>query len=204
MKGAQELQKRVSAGQMSRREFLRAAAAMGLSIPWIAGALAACAPPTPSTPPSAAPAAAGEAAEKISVAPGTKLTMKLRAAFMPETNEVLAALVKDWGEKNGVPLEVDIVSMNDLQTIAATAAETGAGPDIIELNMNSPHLFAEKLVDVSDIAEDLGSRYGGWYDIGKEACVVDGKWMAIPRFFAAHAITYRTDIFEQIGYSQVP
>jgi multiple sugar transport system substrate-binding protein len=138
------------------------------------------------------------------VAPGTKLTLKLRAAFIPEANDILKAVVLDWSNKTGVPVEVDIVSMNDLQTIAATAAETGAGPDIIELNQNSPFLFAEKLVDVSDIATKLGDKYGGWYPVAEEAAKVDGKWMAIPRFFAAHAITYRTDLLKEVGVEKPP
>lgn len=135
---------------------------------------------------------------------GTKLTMKLRAAFVPQANDILRSIVKDWGNRANVEVEVDIVSMNDLQTIAATAAETGAGPDIIEINQGSAHLFAEKLVDVSDVAEDLGNRYGGWYDSAIEACNVDGKWLALPRFYAAHAINYRQDIFEQVGVTTPP
>ena len=32
----------------------------------------------------------------------------------------------------------------------------------------------DQLLDVSDIAEELGEEYGGWYDVGVEASVVDG------------------------------
>lgn len=135
---------------------------------------------------------------------GTKLSMKLRAAFIPQANEILSALIKDWGARSNVQVEVDIVSMNDLQTIAATAAETGAGPDIVELNQNSAHLFAEKLADISDVCEDLGSRFGGWHEVGKQACIVDGKWLAMPRFLAAHAMNYREDTLGQVGYATPP
>jgi multiple sugar transport system substrate-binding protein len=39
-----------------------------------------------------------------------------------------------------------------------------------------PFLFDEKLVDVSDIAEEIGNKQGGWYDATREAAVVNGKW----------------------------
>lgn len=185
--------------KLSRREFLRLATLAGG-----AGVLAACGVKETPLPPTAAPAEAMPAAAKVSVAPGTKLTMKLRAAFMPQGNEILKAIIQDWGAKNNVPLEVDIVSMNDLQTIAATAAETGAGPDIIEINQGSAHLFAEKLVDVSDVCGDLAGRYGGFYTSAEEACKVGGKWLSVPRFYAPHAISYRTDLFEQAGIKSPP
>lgn len=200
--------------RLSRRDFLKFASLAGTG-----GVLAACSPQAAATPaalpPTALPTEAAVATAapvveapavpaKPSVAPGTKLTMKLRAAFMPQGNEILKAIILDWGAKNDIPLEVDIVSMNDLQTIAATAAETGAGPDIIEINQGSAHLFAEKLADVTDVCSDLAARYDGFYASAEEACKVDGKWLSVPRFYAPHAISYRTDLFEQVGFSKPP
>ena len=213
------LTKRLQDGRMTRREFIVAAAAAGVSLSGIATVLASCAPtPTaaPPPPPTTAPAPtvagavptaaspAATAVPKLSVAPGSKLTMKLRAAFMPQGNEVLATLVQEWGKKNGIPVEVDIVSMNDLQTIAATAVETGAGPDIIEINQGTAHLYAQKLVDVSSVCNDLAKRFGGYYAAAEEACRVGDKWMSVPRFFAPHAINYRTDLFKKAGIANVP
>lgn len=192
--------------KMSRRDFLKFATVAGG-----AGMLAACGvKETPTPVPTEAVAATAPVVEataapaKLSVAPGTKLTMKLRAAFMPQGNEILKALIMDWGARNEIPVEADIVSMNDLQTISATAAETGAGPDIIEINQGSAHLFAEKLADVSDVCETLAGKYGGFYASAEEACKVGGKWLSVPRFYAPHAISYRTDLFEQAGITSVP
>ncbi len=186
--------------RFSRREFLRLSALTGASLT-AAGYLAGCVAPTAAP---AAPAASSGATSGAAYPPGTKLAMKLRASFIPQSNDILSATIKAWGEANGVETEVDIVSMNDLQTIAATAAETGAGPDIIELNQASAHLFAEELVDLTDVADDLGDRYGGWYDAAVEGCKVGESWMGLPRFFAAHAINYRPDITAQVGMTDVP
>lgn len=193
--------------KLSRRDFLKISVVGSASVAG-AGVLASCAPAATSTAVATAAATAAVTAttmpEKLSVASGTKLTMKLRAAFMPQGNEILKVIIQDWGAKNEIPVEVDIVSMNDLQTIAATAAETGAGPDIIEINQGSAHLFAEKLVDVSDVCGDLASRYGGYYVSAEEACKVAGVWLSVPRFYAPHAISYRKDLFEQVGVTTPP
>lgn len=198
MKEVNDLVRHLENGKLSRREFIKLALTAGVSMSGIASILAGCGPQaTPTEAPVATEAAAG--GTKLSVE--GKLTMKLRSSFIPQVNEVLKAVIEDWGAQNDVPVEVDIVSMNDIQTITATAAETGAGPDIVELNQSSAHTFAEALVDVSDVAEDLGKRYGGWYDSAVEACKVGDVWKAVPRYYAAHAINYRVDVFEKIGAS---
>lgn len=190
--------KSLKSGKMSRREFIIQSLAAGISVVGISSALASCAPqPTPTAKPA-------DTGSKISVAAGSKLTMKLRAGFITQGNEILKAIVLDWGKKNNVPVECDIVSMNDLQTITATAAETGAGPDIVEINQGSAHLFGEKLADVSDVAKDLAARYGGYYPAAEEACKVNNVWKSLPRFFASHAINYRTDVFQQAGAKEPP
>ncbi len=193
MNEQKKLVKDFGEGKISRRDFIKLALASGASVAGVASILSACAPePTPE------PAPAASSGSSL----GGELSMKLRAAFIPQGNEVLKAIIEDWGAKNGVKVNVDIVSMNDLQTITATAAETGAGPDIVEINQGSAHLYSSALVDVSAVCDDLGSRYGGWYDSAQEACVVDGKWLSVPRFYAPHAVNYRTDVFEAVGVTK--
>jgi len=212
MKEQKNLTNRLKEGKISRRDFIKLMLATGATATGIAAGLASCAPEPVATAvattaataaPVATEAMATEAAAKVLTVDG-KLTMKLRAAFMPQGNEILKVIIQDWGAKNNIPVEVDIVSMNDLQTIVATAAETGAGPDIIEINQSSAHLFGEKLADVSDVCEDLAARYDGFYTSAEEACKVDGKWLSVPRFYAPHAISYRKDLFEQVGAKEPP
>ena len=189
--------------RISRREFMKLAGVAGIS----ATGLAACVPaatPAPPAPPPAATMLPVEAGPTFNITAGSDVTTKLRAAYIPETNDVLAAIIKDWGKKNNVNAVPDLVSMDDLPTIAATAAETGTGPDIIELYVSQPHLFAEKLVEVSEIAEYIGKENGGWIDFAKEGCFVNGKWMAVPRYMNASVIYWREDYFQKIGYDHAP
>ena len=194
--------KRLQDGRMTRREFIVAAAAAGVSLSGIAGILASCAPTPTATAVPVAPKPAGTAAPPQPVVTD-KLRMKLRSSFITEGNEVLKVVAQQWGKENGVSVEVDLAGMGDLQTIAGTAAETGAGPDIVEVFVNTPHVYAEKLEDMSDVANELGAKFGGWYDLAKEACVpASGKWIGLPRFYAAHCIVYRADLFKQVGHDK--
>jgi multiple sugar transport system substrate-binding protein len=177
--------------------------------------LAACSQPAAPTPTAAkpaattasgsAPAAAATPATKAPGVPaGTKITMTVRAVFVPAANDLLTAQAKKWAEVNKAEATVEVVSLNDLQAKGATAAETGAGPDIMQLWVNAPHQFSEKLIDLTSVAETLGSKYGGWYDVAKEGVVVNGQWKAIPQFFSAHAMNYREDFFKAAGIDKNP
>ena len=44
------------------------------------------------------------------------------------------------------------------------------------MTLLQPFLYADKLMDVGDIAEEAGKAQGGWYPAAQEAAVVDGKW----------------------------
>jgi multiple sugar transport system substrate-binding protein len=67
-----------------------------------------------------------------------------------------------------------------------------------------PFLFEEKLLDVSDIAEEAGKKQGGWYDVAKEAGIVDGKWKAVPFSNIGQLMNWRTDWFAEIGVKKFP
>ena len=51
----------------------------------------------------------------------------------------------------------DQINMNDLNPRIASAIETKAGPDIIMMISNWPHLYADGLADVDDLVEEIAS-----------------------------------------------
>src|SRR5256885_8986706 len=71
--------------------------------------------------------------------------------------------VKKFEDKYGIPVRVDNESWEDVRPKAAVAANTGAGPDIILGTNDDANLYPEKLLEVSDLCNYLGKKYGGWY-----------------------------------------
>ena len=71
----------------------------------------------------------------------------------------------------------------DIRPKAAVAANVGSGPDImIGCGSTTPHPYPDKLLDVTDIAEYLGKKYGGWY-AGRRELRQDArhsKFIALP------------------------
>ena len=55
----------------------------------------------------------------------------------------------------------------------------------------------DALVDVSDIADKLGSQFGGWYKDIESYCKPGGAWKAIPFSFYGQVLNYRGDWFKE-------
>ena len=65
-------------------------------------------------------------------------------------------------------MRVDAESWDDIRPKSAVAANVGAGPDIIFGTLDDPFKFREKLLDLTDLAEYLGDKYGGWYPVARK------------------------------------
>src|SRR5256884_3324948 len=77
---------------------------------------------------------------------------------------------KKFSDQYKIPVRVDHEGWEDVRPKAAVAANVGSGPDIIISTFEDAHQYPDKLVDVSDVANYLGNKYGGWYDVGKAYC----------------------------------
>src|SRR6201997_316649 len=135
----------------------------------------------------------------------SKLSFMHESSFIATYDEFFKkTLVPQYQKAAGVDGDYQLISVGSLQTRMATAAETGNGPDITLTFFNCPSLFDDKLVDVSDIAEGIGKKNGGWYDSAKEAVIVNGKWKAIPFGNVGQIMNWRSDWFEEAGIKEFP
>lgn len=177
---------------VSRREFLRTAALAATTFVITSAALRA-----------------GRAIAQTAVpAPrfGTKsLTFLHENSFVKAFDDYFQEkLIPRYFQETGIQITYDLVSAGGILTKLSAAAETNSGPDLTHILLNWAFLFDEKLVDVTDIAEDIGRRYGGWYPAPKEAGIVKRKWKAIPMGNVGQLMVYRTDWFDEVGAKNFP
>src|SRR5260370_28627284 len=114
------------------------------------------------------------------------------------------ARAQDYEKETGVKIVYELTSVGSLPTRMTTITETGSGADVTMSFLLLPFLFADKLLDVTDIAEDIGRKQGGWYDAAREAAVVNGKWKAIPFSNIGQLMNWRTDWFAEGGVKKGP
>jgi multiple sugar transport system substrate-binding protein len=63
----------------------------------------------------------------------------------------------------GIKLTLETINANDIQARITSAIQSGSGADIILVVNNWPQLYAGSVVDVSDVAEEIGNTQGGYY-----------------------------------------
>ncbi len=119
-------------------------------------------------------------------------------------DDLLRELGKEYSKKTGVGISFEFIHMNDLPTKTAAAVESGAGPDVINLWSDGPHLHAKALIDVSDVCTSLGNELKGWTNIAKDIGKVGKTWRAVPWGIIPIALTYREDWLKEVGYSTFP
>ncbi len=66
------------------------------------------------------------------------------------------------------------------------------------------HQYPDKLLDVSDLGEYLGGKYGGWYDGPKGYATREGKFIGLPLAAIGNAIVYRDSWVKEAGFSEFP
>src|SRR5919201_6359064 len=111
---------------------------------------------------------------------GTRLNILEWVSFVPASDVEFKRLAAEFGKVAGVEMTVDQINMNDLNPRIASAIETKSGPDIIMMISNWPHLYADGLADVDDVAEEIAKRDGAFYEFNRRVSVVDGRWNAVP------------------------
>jgi len=135
---------------------------------------------------------------------GAKLRVLRWKRFVQGDEDTWMANVKKFTQLTGVEVRVDNEGWEDVRPKAAVAANVGSGPDIIVGWFDDPHQYPDKLVDVSDVANYLGNKYGGWYDVCRKYGTKNNRWIAIPLGIIGNAIVYRESHVKAAGFDGIP
>jgi multiple sugar transport system substrate-binding protein len=151
-----------------------------------------------------APGAAADA-PPFEVEKGATLRVMRPAKFVAGDEQLFNENTKRFTEQTGVEVRIEMQAWEDLRPKTAVAANVGSGPDIVLAWLDDPHLYPDRLLDLTDIAEYLGARYGGWFPVcetyGKAR---DGRWIALPIGAGGGLIVVRRSWLEEAGFGDVP
>jgi multiple sugar transport system substrate-binding protein len=145
-------------------------------------------------------------AQQYKAAPekGAKLRILRWKRFVQGDEDKWAENTKKFTQATGIDVRIDAEGWEDVRPKAAVAANVGSGPDIIIGTYEDAHQYPDKLVDVTDLANYLGGKYGGWYDVGKAYCTNKGRWIAIPMGCAGACMNYRVSAMHAAGFDTFP
>ncbi len=135
---------------------------------------------------------------------GAKLRVLRWKRFVQGDEDAWMKNTKAFTEKTGIEVRVDSEGWEDVRPKAAVAANVGSGPDIIISTFEDAFQYPDKLVDVSDLANYLGKKYGGWYPAAEAYGKAPKGWIAIPMGAAGNCIVYRESHMKAAGFNEFP
>jgi multiple sugar transport system substrate-binding protein len=135
---------------------------------------------------------------------GASLRMLRWSPFVKGDEEAWLANTKKFTEATGIEVRVDKESWEDIRPKAAVAANVGSGPDLMMVWFDDPHQYPDKLLDVTELADYLGNKYGGWHQGPADYATRDGKFVALPTATIGNAIVYRESWVKEAGWSTFP
>src|SRR5215475_2643182 len=144
-----------------------------------------------------APRSSGAAPKSMSVA-------RESSFIKPFDDYFSQKLAVEYEKQTGIKIIYEAVSVGGMLTRLTTIAETKSGPEIVGTGVNWPWLFDPSLVDVTDLATEIGKKVGPWHDNVLDAVVVNKKWKALPWGNIGQLEVYRTDWFKEAGVNKFP
>ena len=112
-------------------------------------------------------------------------------------------LIPRYQQETGIKLNYEIVAAGGsavprLVSIVESKAPVDSGW------VQQEWLYREGLLDVSDIAEEVGKQQGGWYPEVRALSQWEGKWKSVPFGNIGQCMAYRRDWFEGAGIQKFP
>ena len=125
--------------------------------------------------------------------------------FVPASDALLRKEMLPEAEKQlGIKINLETVNGNDLQPRTTAAIQSGAGPDLIMAFNNQTYLYANSVVDLTEIAEAVAKREGGLFKYAR-SITSDGKmFMGMPWAVIGGMIAWRKSWLAEVGETTFP
>lgn len=135
---------------------------------------------------------------------GAKINLLRWKRFVEAEDVAFMKIVDAFQKATGVTITVSNESYDDIQPKASVAANTGQGLDMVWGLYSLPFLFPTKCLDVTDVADYLGKKNGGWAESGKQYGMYNGKWIGLPVAATGGLVNYRVAAAEKAGHKTFP
>jgi multiple sugar transport system substrate-binding protein len=143
-------------------------------------------------------------APNLPIERGATLRMLRPVRFVQPDEEVWRANCQRFAQQHGIEVRVDFVGWEDITQQTAVTANTGAGPDIIVGFDQAPHIYSDKVHDLTDIATYLGTKYGGWRPLARAYGMRQNRWIGLPMGASGGPLIWRTSAVKEAGFDTPP
>ena len=130
-----------------------------------------------------------------------RLTMGAWDHWVPGANDTLTAIVKEWGEKNHVEVQIDYITTQGDKDILTGSAEAQArtGHDIFQHRSWQVQVHRDVLAPMDDLINGLIKDYGPISPNSRYLATDKGTWKAVPTITGSQVkpCCSRIDLYKQ-------
>ncbi len=125
--------------------------------------------------------------------------------FVPLHDTWFDKFAKDWGERVGVDVQVDHVSVADIPARIASELQAGQGHDLIQY-IATLSQYEPSVVDMRDVTEEAGKRYGKQLELCRKSSLNPntGKFYAYAPAWVPDPGDYRQSLWKAAGLPDGP
>jgi len=129
---------------------------------------------------------------------GARLAILQGTYFIAPAQDLYKREAQEWAKATGATVTTDFLNWPDLQPKIAAAVQAG-GVDIVELWPSWNWLYRDSLVDLTELAEEVGRKGGGYQAYVLNSARVSGRYLGIPSGQSNGSMAYRISSFKEAG-----
>jgi multiple sugar transport system substrate-binding protein len=136
---------------------------------------------------------------------GTSLNILQWSHFVPVFDTWFDQFLKEWGEANGVTVQVDHVNTADIPATFAAEISARQGHDIVEHIASLPQ-YEKSVVDMTDLVEEATRRHGPQLDMCRNNSFnpTTNTFYGFTHGYAPDPANYRKSLWEPAGFPNGP
>lgn len=127
--------------------------------------------------------------------------------YMGDGNEQIQPILDDFTEETGITVDIQSIPWSSAHDKLLTAVASGDGPDVVQMGTTwmAEFVDAGALQDISSHVESEETLNPENFFEGSVATTeFDDAYYAVPWYTETRALYYRTDLLEEVGYSEAP
>jgi len=127
--------------------------------------------------------------------------------YMGDGNEQIQPILDDFTEETGITVDIQSIPWSSAHDKLLTAVASGDGPDVVQMGTTwmAEFVDAGALQDISSYVESEETLNSENFFEGSVATTeFDDAYYAVPWYTETRALYYRTDLLEEVGYSEAP
>ena len=136
---------------------------------------------------------------------GTSLSILLWSHFVPRFDVWYDQFVAEWGEANGVTVQVDHINTADVPAAIAAEIAAGEGHDLVE-HLASLAQYEKSMLDMTDVVQELNNRHGEQLPMAMRNSFnpTTNVFYGLCHGYAPDPGDYRRSLWEQVDLPEGP